>query len=218
MKEIQVHLYSDGGLDISAEGNRLLTCAQLLVKKNNARSLPGVAVHSGAHNWSPLSHSERLLRCGEDDAGQDEVEESTLSPPRTRTVVDCVPDYRPPSAERDVFRCTSFERRGSTGAHRPASNSSAHHPPLRMSSGIMARYAYTHPVLPTIGTATSHCIARNITRGQPSDDNNTYSSRNAFHITNKTTVHKAPQYQFAFPGTAETASLAGLQMLNSSYY
>ncbi len=205
----QVHLYSDGGLDISADGNRLLTCAQLLVQKNTARNMPITASYGGVHNWSPLSHTERLLGYSDSRAAatEDDEEEQSLPPPRTRTVVECVPDYRVPSTETEVYENTVHNGRNTI--RRPSSAAAAHLP-LRMSNGIMARYAYAHPTMQTTSsfTASSHCIMSNQTSN--SSNGELRLGRDKLHSANKTTGHIFPQFRFAFPGSRETASLAGM--------
>lgn len=57
----QIHLYSDGGLDISHDGNHLLTCSLLFTPPSTSPgwSLPNLYTDRPAHTLSPLSHTER---------------------------------------------------------------------------------------------------------------------------------------------------------------
>ncbi len=62
---VQAHLYSDGGLDISPDGEYLLTCVPLLASRPSPLVDTGKCARSDEHySLSPLSHRERLRTDG----------------------------------------------------------------------------------------------------------------------------------------------------------
>lgn len=64
----QVHLYSDGGFDVSADGNYLLTCAMLC--------LPPVSLTLPKRTYSPISHIEEASTSISTRVGMEFVDEN----------------------------------------------------------------------------------------------------------------------------------------------
>ena len=99
----QIHLYSDGGFDISQDGQHLFTCAMLHVPP-----VPSIKTYDKSNNcvsFSPLSHRERSVADDEHDNAADGILEFLQEGRRPNNMKE--PEHRPISRV-DAFSESKF--------------------------------------------------------------------------------------------------------------